>query len=200
MRKTTLILGITGNIASGKSLVAELLRRRGAVLLSADQLARDVVAPGSQLLDELADEFGRQILASDGSLDRKALADLVFADDAARDRLNSLLHPAIGQLAESRLAALRQTAAPLIVYEAPLLFEAGAQGRVDRVLVVTITPALQLKRLMERDHLTPEEAQQRIDAQMPQGEKVARADYLIDNSGSRAELERLVEKLWLRLT
>lgn len=199
MGNTLLILGITGNIASGKSVAAELMRKKGAVLLSADQLAREVVEPGASLLSELTTMFGPQILTADGVLDRDGLGRLIFADEAARQRLNALLHPAIAELAEQRLAVLAKSGASLVVYEAPLLFEAGADRRVDKVLVVTIDSALQLQRLIERDHLDPAEAQRRIESQMSQEEKAARADYLIDNSGSIRELELKVEKLWYEL-
>lgn len=195
-----MVLGVTGNIASGKSQVVELLRCKGAVVLSADQLAREVVAPGSVLLRRLVDRFGRQILRDDGSLDRKALAQLVFADDRIREELNRLMHPAIARLADERLAALRQSGAPLIVYEAPLLYETGAETRVDRVLVVTIDPQVQLARLCRRDQLEIDAARQRIAAQMAQDEKAARADYCIDNSGSHVALEEQVKKLWMQLT
>ncbi len=199
MGKTTLILGVTGNIASGKSQVAELLRQRGASVLSADQLAREVVAPGTRLLKALASEFGEKIIREDASLDRELLGRLVFADEARRQRLNALLHPAIARLAEEHLATLVASGPPLVVYEAPLLFEAGAESRVDKVLVVTISSVLQVERLMARDHCSLLEAQRRIAAQMPQQQKVARADYLIDNSGSFTELEQAVADLWQRL-
>ncbi len=199
MGNATLILGVTGNIASGKSMVAELLQKKGALLLSADQLAREVVAPGTRLLDELISQFGSEILQADGSLDREHLGRLVFADEAARRRLNALLHPAIARLAEQRLAVLSASGAPLVVYEAPLLFEAGAEKRVDKVLVIRIDPELQLRRLIVRDQCDAAEARRRIDAQMPQQEKAARADYLIENSGGLEELERAVDNLWVEL-
>ena len=194
-----LILGITGNIASGKSLVVELLSRKGAAVLSADLLARELVAPGSPVLDQLVDLFGVEILAGDGELDREALGGVVFADDKARQRLNRLMHPAIAALSERRLASLVAGEAPLVVYEAPLLFEVGAEKRVDRVLVVTVELELQLQRLLKRDGLDEIAARRRIDAQMPQQEKVMRADYLIDNSGSLSDLEAEVDMLWLEL-
>jgi dephospho-CoA kinase len=200
MGNVNLILGVTGNIACGKSCVAEILCNKGATLLSADQLAREVVMPGTVLLDELVSQFGTQILTADGSLDRDNLGRRVFADETARLRLNVLLHPAIATLAEERLAELVASGAELIVYEAPLLFEAGAEGRVDKVLVVTINPEQQLRRLIARDHFDEIEAKKRIAAQMSQQEKAARADFLIDNSGSLAELECAVEKLWQKLT
>ncbi len=194
-----MILGITGSIASGKSLVAELLRKRGAAVLSADQLARELVEPGSPLLDELVLLFGVRILAADGALDRKSLGHLVFTDEAARQRLNGLLHPAIAQLSAQRLASLAKSGTALVVYEAPLLFEAGAEKRVDKVLVVTVDPEVQLQRLVQRDNLSLSAAHQRISTQMAQSKKATRADYLIDNSGSLADLEQKLDRLWLEL-
>ncbi|WP_020677188.1 dephospho-CoA kinase [Geopsychrobacter electrodiphilus] len=199
MGKTILILGITGSIATGKSLVTELLRQKGAAVLSADQLARDVVAPGTETLAALVKMFGPQILTRAGALDRECLGRLVFADAEARQKMNKLMHPAIAQLAEDRLAVLAQTGVALVVYEAPLLYEAGAEKRVDKVLVVTLDPGLQLSRLVERDHLDVGEALQRIQAQMSQAEKKTRADYLIDNSGSLHDLQIQVDRLWAKL-
>ncbi len=190
-----MILGVTGNIASGKSSVCRELARRGAVVVDADQLAREVVKPGSTVLEQLVTAFGEDILKADGSLDRQRLGTLVFFDPVARQRLNAIIHPAIAALSVTRLQELR-AAAPLIVYEAPLLFEVGAETRVDKVLVVTIDPEVQLARLMERDGLDQQSAQQRIDAQMLQEQKIARADYVIDNSASKEETMAQVERLW----
>lgn len=190
-----MILGVTGNIASGKSSVCRELARRGALVVDADQLAREVVAPGGPVLEQLVAAFGEGMLKADGSLDRQCLGDLVFSDPSARDRLNAIIHPAIAALSVTRLQELRVTA-PLIVYEAPLLFEVGAETRVDKVLVVTIDPEVQLARLMERDGLDEQSAQQRIDAQMLQEHKVVRADYVIDNSAGKEETMAQVERLW----
>ncbi|AMV71319.1 dephospho-CoA kinase [Desulfuromonas carbonis] len=195
-----MILGITGSIASGKSTVSAMFEARGAVLVSADQLAREAVRPGSATLARLVERFGAEILASSGKLDRARLGTMIFADPAARQDLNRIIHPAIAALAEEELAILRRSGAPLVVYEAPLLFEAGASDRVDRVLVVTVDPEVQLQRLMRRDGLDAEAARQRVAAQMPQAEKLARADFVIDNSGSRKLTEDQVAALWTRLT
>lgn len=192
-----MILGVTGNIASGKSTVTRELARRGAVVIDADQLAREVVEPGSKTLQELVATFGREILGEDGRLDRNRLGRIVFADDAARERLNRIVHPAIAELSVQRLAELRdRNDVPLIVYEAPLLFEAGAQTRVDKVLVVTIDPEEQLKRLMARDGWDPVAARQRIRAQMDQQEKIRRADYVLDNSGRPEAIVERIDELW----
>lgn len=190
-----MILGVTGNIGSGKSSVCRELARRGAPVVDADQLAREVVAPGSPVLEQLVNGFGEQILKTDGSLDREYLGDLVFSDPSARERLNAIVHPAIAALSTQRLQQLRDTV-PLVIYEAPLLYEVGAEARVDKVLLVTIDPEVQLARLMERDGLDEQSARQRIAAQMPQEQKISRADYLVDNSASREETIAQIERLW----
>jgi dephospho-CoA kinase len=195
----TLVLGITGGIASGKSTVAAMFGELGAVVVSADQLAREAVAPGSPALAELVAAFGPEILGPNGHLDRDTMACRVFADPAARQRLNAITHPAIARLAETRLQALREQGVPLVVYEAPLLFEAGAAGRVDRVLTVVVAEAVQRNRLVARDRLTEAEFRSRIEAQWPQREKVARADFVIDNSGTLAETRRQAAALYLHL-
>jgi dephospho-CoA kinase len=190
-----MILGVTGGIAAGKSTVTEILRSLGAVVVSADELAREVVRPGTPTLKRLVDCFGETILKTDGTLDRKALGRKVFSDPEARRRVNRIVHPAIADLAERRLAELSAGGAELIVYEAPLLFEAGAEERVEAVLVVRVEESLQLARLMARDGLSRSEAESRIAAQMSQEEKVARADYVIDNSGTREEVESRIRTL-----
>jgi dephospho-CoA kinase len=191
----TRILGITGGIAAGKSSVAAIFAELGAVVVSADQLARAAAVPGSPVLAELVQLFGPTILGPAGELDRAALAQLVFADPAARARLNAITHPAIAELAVARLQQLRATGVPLVVYEAPLLFEAGAAGRVDWVLAVAIDPALQRERLAQRDGLAEADIQARIASQWPLAEKIAHADFVIDNSGPLTETRRQVMAL-----
>ena len=193
-----LVLGITGGIAAGKSTVSRLLAQRGAVVVSADQLARELVAPGRAALQRLVDCFGSAILQPDGQLDRAGLGAQVFADTDRRRQLEAILHPAIASLSRRRLRQARRQA-PLVVYEAPLLYEVGAEKRVDRVLTVTVDPAVQLQRLQRRDGSTVEEARRKVAAQMPQAEKARRADYVIDNSTDLAALQRQVAALWQRL-
>jgi dephospho-CoA kinase len=197
--RRSLILGVTGGIASGKSLVTETFRSLGALVVSADELAREAVRPGSETLSRLVDQFGREILQAHGALDRKALAERIFCDAGAREALNRITHPAIATLAEKRLRKLSQQPGRLVVYEAPLLFEAGAEKRVDAVLVVRIDESLQIERLMRRDGLTEGQARARIAAQLPQAVKVARADYLIDNSGSPEATSEQVRKIYRQL-
>ncbi|MCK4501495.1 MAG: dephospho-CoA kinase, partial [Desulfuromonadales bacterium] len=171
-----MILGVTGNIASGKSTVAKELARRGAVVVDADQLAREVVEAGSAALEKLVAVFGAEVLQSDGQLDRERLGQMVFADVKVRTMLNNIVHPEIARKSVQRLQELKQQGdSPLIVYEAPLLFEVGAESRVDKVLVVKIAPAEQLKRLQQRDGLDTGAAQQRMAAQMTQQQKIDRA-------------------------
>ena len=191
-----MILGLTGSIASGKSSVADCFVECGAILVSADQLAREVVNPGSPTLAKLVDVFGMDILTAGGSLDREVMAEKVFADPEARRMLESVTHPAIAHLAECRLTELKKAPHDLIVYEAPLLFEVAAENRVDEILVVVVDPAVQLQRLLERDMLSETEARQRIVAHWPQADKVQKADYVIDNSGPLAQTRAMVEALY----
>lgn len=195
-----MVLGITGGIACGKSTVTALFGKLGAVVVSADQLAREAVVPGSATLQALTERFGRSILLPDGTLDRAALAARVFSDPQARADLNRITHPAIAALAEERLATLRDRRPSLVVYEAPLLFEAGAERRVDAVLVVSAGEEQQMARLMARDGLSEGEARARIAAQLPLAEKVRRVDFVIDNSGPEEATARQVRELFTRLT
>ncbi len=193
-----MVLGVTGGIATGKSNVAGMFRALGAVVVSADELAREVVVPGAAALPKLVERFGESILLGDGTLNRKALAEIIFADPEARVALNAIMHPAIADLAEQRLWELSRGQG-LVVYEAPLLFEAGAEGRVDAVLVVTADEQQQVRRLMARDEIGELAARARIAAQMPLAEKVRRADYVIDNSGTLLQAEAQVRELFGRL-
>ena len=197
MEGHALILGITGNIASGKSSVAKELARRGAVVVDADQLAREVVESGTSTLKKMVKVFGTEILKNDGNLDRERLGQMVFADIKVRAMLNRIIHPEIAKKSIERLQELKHRKdIPLIIYEAPLLFEVGAENRVDKVLVVTIDPEKQLKRLMARDGLSEAGAQQRMTAQMQQQKKIAQADFVLDNSGTEAEMLKQLDDLW----
>lgn len=195
-----MVLGVTGGIASGKSVVADMLGDLGAVVISADGLSREVVAPGSQALDQLVEAFGPRILTLEGTLDRDRLGALVFSDAGARQRLNAITHPAIAGLAEARLAELRKREVPLVVYEAPLLFEVGAESRVDQVLVVMVGPDQQLERLCARDKISRSSALERVATQWPQARKLALADFVIDNSSTLEETRCQVESLYHYLT
>lgn len=190
------VLGVTGSIASGKSLVAAMLADLGASVLSADDIAREVVAPGSLVLQQLVAVFGDVIQSPEGSLDRERLGRIVFNDPVKREQLETRIHPAIAAASEAHLQRLKLLAPPLIVYEAPLLFEANAESRVDEVLVVFVSPEIQMDRLCAREKIDRETAEARIAAHWPQHEKLARADYVIDNSGSFAETRQQVKALY----
>ncbi|GIP33737.1 dephospho-CoA kinase [Paenibacillus sp. J2TS4] len=187
-------IGLTGGIASGKSTVATVLVERGALLIDADQIAREVVLPGTPLLAQVAAHFGQAVLNPDGSLNRKKLGEIVFADPAARKDLEGLLHPQIRALMKQRMLEA-EAADPhrLVVVDVPLLFESGLQAMFEQVMVVYVSRATQLTRLMARDGLTAEQAQRRLDAQMAIEEKKERADIVIDNEGSLSDTERQID-------
>lgn len=192
------VIGLTGGIASGKSTVAEILAGLGVPVIDADQLARAVVAPGEPALAAIVAAFGEGVINPDGSLNRPALGAIVFADPAARKRLEAITHPAIARLAEARLAELRRQGAPVAIYMAPLLIEAGVTRRVDEIWVVYADRETQLGRLMARDGSTRQDAERRLAAQLPMEEKAKQGRVVIDNRGSREELERRVREIWAR--
>lgn len=193
------IIGLTGGIASGKSLVAGLLREMGAHVIDADAIAREVVTPGTDALREIAGAFGPRALAADGTLDRKALAALVFSDPDARARLNTITHPHIRRRIEEEIEAVR-SARPgaTIVVDIPLLLDvAPAEAfALDGTVVVKVDEATQIARLAARDGITEEAARQRLRSQRPLGEKVPLATWVVDNNGSPEATRRQVEALW----
>jgi dephospho-CoA kinase len=191
------VLGLTGGIGSGKSMVARMFAQLGGDVIDADQLAREVVEPGQPALEEIATAFGRDILLPDGRLNRGKLARIIFADPAARARLNAITHPRIRERMDAEIAA-RRSGSGVLVVDIPLLYENDRTGTVETVIVVWVDPDTQLRRLRERDGLTVEEARQRIAAQMPLHEKRARADLVIDNNGSREDTRRQVEAIYRR--
>lgn len=190
MSGSPLIFGLTGGLASGKSTVAARFRARGVPVIDADQLAREVVAPGTAGLAEVVLAFGEDVLLPDGSLDRAKVADRVFNDPSLRRKLNSIVHPRIGAVSRERVAALAAEGERLICYEAALLVENGLADGFRPLVVVAVPEAVQLARAVARDGSTEEQARARIAAQKPLAEKVAVADYVIDNTGSREETER----------
>lgn len=192
------VIGLTGGIASGKSSVARTLEKLGAVVVDADQLAREVVKPGEPTYFAIIAEFGEQILNPDRTIDRSALGKRVFADVAARKRLERITHPAIGSRAAKKLAELQHAGAQVVFYMAPLLIEAGITSRVDEIWVVYVDKETQLQRLMQRDQISREDAMQRLAAQMPMAEKVKHGKVVIDNSGTLDETERQVREAWER--
>ena len=180
---TMLRVGLTGSIAVGKSFVAGVLAELGCHVLDADHAAREVVSPGSAGLSAVVRAFGEGILKGDGTLDRQQLGSLIFADQSKRELLNSLLHPYIISMQDQQLREWEaEDPNGIAVVDAALMIESGGFKRFDKLIVVHCQPEVQIKRLMARDNLTREEAQKRIDAQMPQEAKQKFADYLIDTS------------------
>jgi dephospho-CoA kinase len=190
------VYGLTGNIGSGKSTVARLFAERAVPVIDADQVARDVVAPGTEGLQQVANRFPG-VLAPDGTLDRKALAARVFEDAQERAALNAILHPRIGLEARRRLDGLAAQGKAFAVYEAALIVENGLQHGLDGVVVVTAPVEEQVRRLRIRDAMTEAEARARIAAQLPQREKVAHADFVVENTGApellRAQVARIID-------
>jgi len=195
----TLVVGLTGGIASGKSTVARLLEGLGARVVDADQVARRVVAPGRDALAEIAEALGPGMIAADGALDRKRLGRRVFSDEGARRRLEAITHPRIAAaFAEEVLRAVAE-GVPVLVYEAALLVESGAAEAVDRLVVVAAPPAVQRERMGRRDGLDPIAAQARLDAQASMEAKIAVADHVVMNEGTLEDLGRKVTALWEEL-
>lgn len=196
------VIGLTGGIASGKSLVASIFRSFGTTVLSADEVAREVVAPGSEALREIGQALGPEMVRPDGTLDRQRLGDLIFRDASARLRLNAIMHPRIRQTLNALVDQLRSTSAPpVVIVEVPLLLDTASPSdlSLDGIIVVSVDKATQLARLVSRDGLSRETAEARLRAQRPLAEKVAAADWIIENSGSVDQTREQVETLWRRL-
>jgi dephospho-CoA kinase len=185
-------IGLTGGIASGKSMVAAEFADLGADIIDTDQIAHELVRPGSPALAAIVDRFGASFLAADGSLDRARLRREVFADPGKRRDLEAILHPRIRQATLRRAEA---SAAPYVIFVVPLLFETGFDRLVDRTVVVDCPAELQLKRLIARDGQRPDEAQAIIDAQMAREQRLARADDVIDNSADMSATRARVAEL-----
>jgi len=190
-------VGLTGGIGAGKSEVSRRLAAQGAVVIDADAVAREVVAPGTDGLAEVTGAFGREVLLPDGGLDRARLGDLVFADPELRARLNAIIHPKVG----GRMAELEQAAGPgaIVVHDVPLIAENGLAGAYDVVVVVDVPQRVQVERLVRQRGMTREQARARIEAQATRKQRLAIAGIVIDNSGSLAELDRQVGDLWAEL-
>ena len=190
-------VALTGGIASGKSTVSALLRDLGAVVIDADQLARDVVAPGTSGLAEVVEAFGEEVLADDGSLDRAAVAKLVFADESARRRLEGIIHPRVFE-EFVRLEAEAPEGA-LVVHDIPLLAESGRTDDFAAVLVVDAPHRTQVERMVRDRGWTEEEAESRIAAQADREKRLAIATHVIENDGTREELEARVREVYAEL-
>jgi dephospho-CoA kinase len=188
-----LLVGLTGSISTGKSTVSAMFAHQGARVIDADLLSREVVMPGQPAYARILEEFGSHLVLEDGSLDRKALGAIVFADPARRKRLEEITHPAVGTRQQRILSVLDEEGFEgIVLWDAALLFETGGVSKMDKVVVVFVDPDTESRRLMARDGLSEADARARIASQMPIAEKAKRADYVIDNTGTREETERQV--------
>ena len=195
-----LIVGLTGGVASGKTTVSQVLKEEGAYIIDADQIARDLVQPHQPAWNELIRTFGKEILQGDGSIDRKKLADKVFADPNQRKLLEQILHPLITEEMDRRTRELRQENPEAIaVIDAPLLIEVGYHRKVDKLIVVISTQTQQIERLKERDGISTEEAMRILASQIPLEEKAKLADYVIRNEGSLADARERVKEVFQEL-
>jgi dephospho-CoA kinase len=196
------LIALTGGIASGKSTVSARLAEHGAVILDADKLAREVVEPGQPALARLVETFGDELLLPDGSLNRPALGAIVFSDSAALKKLNDITHPAVWQLGQQRLAAIEaENPDAIVIYDVPLLVEASADRplQFSRVIVVDARRDERIRRLVEGRGMTETDAVARIGAQASDEARLAMADVVIDNDGTREELLAAVDELWQSL-
>jgi dephospho-CoA kinase len=195
-----IIVGLTGGIASGKSLVAKVLQDLGAHIIDADKIVHGLLEPGQQACEEVLAFFGSGIALSNKTIDRRKLGELVFSDAGKREWLNRCLHPKVFEVYTTQIRHLgaREPRA-IVVFDAALLIETGYHKKMDKVIVVYADEELQLKRLMERDKFTREQSMARIRSQMPLSEKRLHADYVIQNTGNRQDTERQARALFSEL-
>jgi dephospho-CoA kinase len=195
-----IVVGITGGIGSGKGLATGFFRNRGAAIIDADEIARELMRPGSPVLAETVAAFGRDILRSDESLDRGALAARVFGDPAAVAKLNAITHPPIEEAIRGRVERLREAGtSKLACLVAPLLLEAGLRSAVDYVLVVIADEDERVRRVMARDGVSEEDVRKRMAAQLPPCEQTGEADWVVDTSRGRKDASRQLSAIWAEL-
>ncbi|MEC1687238.1 dephospho-CoA kinase [Bacillus mojavensis] len=191
----TLVIGLTGGIASGKSTVANMLIDKGITVIDADIIAKQAAEKGMPAYRQIIDEFGQDILLENGDIDRRKLGAMVFTNEQKRLALNSIVHPAVREEMLKRRDESIANQETFVVLDIPLLFESKLESLVDKIIVVSVTKELQLERLIKRNQLTEEEALSRIRSQMPLEEKVSRADNVIDNSGTLEETKQQLEEI-----
>ncbi len=195
------VIGLTGNIACGKSTVARIFRELGAKIIDADEIARKVVEPGKPAWKKIVETFGEQVLNPDKTVDRKKLGEIIFNDEAKRRTLNEITHPGIIGRVRELVETYRKENAPVVIIEAALIVEKGGlKDLIDGLIVVTADEESQMKRLIERSGYSVEEALSRIKSQMPPSEKVKHADYVIENSGTLENAHIQVKALWEKFT
>lgn len=192
------VVGLTGGIGSGKSTVLEMLQRRGAIVIDADAIVHELQRPGTEVFDAMVEAFGEGIVAPDGTLDRPVVAAIVFNDESELERLNEIVHPAVGKEVLERLAAAGQDA--IVVIDIPLLTEnTRKERRLEKVIVVDVSPETQVERAVARG-ASESDVRARIASQATRHERLALADHVIDNEGSLEALEAQVDELWSKLS
>ncbi|WP_353854980.1 dephospho-CoA kinase [Bacillus sp. Bos-x628] len=191
----TLVIGLTGGIASGKSTVSHMIKEQGIRLVDADEIAKEAVSKGKPALHQIVQTFGEDVLLSNGELNRQQLGSIIFSDEKKRKQLNAIVHPEVRkEMLKQRDEAVKQNET-FVVLDIPLLFESELEGLVDRIIVVYTTPELQLSRLMNRNGLHEEEALKRIHAQMPLEEKCKKADRVIENTKDLAYTRKQLQNI-----
>lgn len=195
----TVAIGLTGGIASGKSVISSLLAERGALIVDADRLGHESYRAGTETFRRVVETFGRDIVGEDGEIDRKRLGAKVFGDAGARKRLEAIVWPAIREMARERIEEARRQGVPVVVLEAAVLIEAGWQDLVDEVWVAEVEPETAIERLASRNGLSREQAEARLRAQLSSEERRRHADVVIENNGTLDDLRRRVDEAWARL-
>lgn len=190
------LFGLTGGIATGKTLVSDILAELGASVVDADIVAREVVEIGSEGLAKIRTTFGEKVILKSGELDRERLSNVVFSDDSARQKLNSIVHPLIAKRSKDKIDELHAKGNALVIYSAALIVENNLRKNMQGLIVVHVTPEVQEQRLRSRDGLSESDARKRIQAQLPQQAKLDVATHTIDNSGTREQTRSLVVALW----
>ena len=199
MRATLVVAGLGGGIGSGKSTVSQALGERGAITIDADKIAREVCQPGLPAFDAIVDRFGQEVVSSSGELDRERLAALVFGDDKALSDLNAITHPEVGKVLLERREALDRTGG-IGIFDIPLLQPYHREVlRLDKMIIVDCPPEIVISRVVESRNMTSEDVESRIAAQMDRDKRLAMADFVVDNSGSWAQLNDEIERLWVWL-
>lgn len=193
-----ILVGLTGGIGSGKSTVSEMLAARGAIIVDADAIVREIQEPGSPVIDQLVETFGPTVVDGDGALDRQAMANIVFTDPEALKKLNAIVHPAVGAEMNRRVLAQRATD-NVVVLDIPLLTENPREGLQGRI-VVDVPEEVQVRRLVEFRGFTEDDARARMSRQATREERLSKADFVVDNSGTREDLPTQVDALWSWLT
>ncbi len=194
------VIGLTGGIGSGKSTVTDYLIARGFHVLDADQIAREIVLPGSEMLIQLASAFGRGIILEDGSLDRKKLGEIVFSDREKKKTLDGLMHTRILELIHERILQIREERKHKVIFiDAPLLFETGLHKSVSEIWLTDADDETRIQRIMARDGMSREEIEKRISAQMTREEKQSLADVILDNTGDQESLYQQIEQLMKKI-